>query len=896
MTDIIIDGRKISVIEGSTILDAAKLLKISIPTLCHHPKLSSFGGCRLCIVEVKGIRNPVSACTAPVSAGMDIMTSSPRIERLRKMLLELILSDHPYDCMLCEMAGACELQELAYYYDAKHTTYAGERRQYDKHDNNPFLNRDMEKCIMCGRCVKICDEVQGVGAIDFAYRGFKSKVCPQYEEDLNCEFCGQCVSVCPSGALTGRMWARRGRQRDIREVDTVCPYCGTGCSITLHVKNNEIIRVTSSSDSWNEGLLCVKGRFGYQFVNSPERLIKPLIRVGGDFREASWDEALEHIASRLIDIKNSYGSDAIGGLSSAKCTNEENYIFQKFIRADIGTNNVDHCARLCHAPTVSALASIFGSGAMTNSIAEIEDAEVIFIIGSNTKESHPVVANKMIRAHRKGAKIITADPRRVPMARFSEIFMQQKPGTDVALLNGIAHVIVREKLYNSEFISEKTHGFQEWIKSIDIFDPEYSSSITGVPKEKIINAARTYGSSRKAAIFYAMGITQHTTGYDNVCALANLALLTGNIGRPSCGINPLRGQNNVQGASDAGCLPDVFPGYQPVGNPDAREKFKKKWGTPLSAEKGLTATEMMPAALEGRLKAMYIMGENPVLSDPNTGNTIKALNSLDFLVVQDIFLTETAKLADVVLPGSCFAEKDGTFTNTDRTVQRVRKAVDLPGDARDDMQIIMSISDRLGYKLDYEGPEDIFKEFREVWLNISGISYKRLSKKRLSWPCTSSNHPGTQFLYKQGFPKGKAPFTPTAFVPPAEETDAEYPFILTTGRNLYQYHTGTMTRKTDAIEAHAGKAYVELNTADAAVLNIISGEMIRVTSRRGSINIGARITDTIGAGVLFIPMHYCEAIANILTLDALDPKSKIPEFKACAVTIEKYNSSPPDLI
>jgi formate dehydrogenase alpha subunit len=896
MINLTIDGRNITVADGSSILDAATALGIAIPTLCHHPKLSPFGGCRLCMVELKGTRNPVTACTAPAAEGMEVITSTPRIEHLRKMILELILSDHPYDCMLCETAGDCQLQELAYYYDAKNTTYAGERRIYEKRDNNPFLDRDMEKCIMCGRCVKICDEVQGVGAIDFAYRGFKSKICPQYEEDLNCEFCGQCVSVCPSGALTGKMWAKRGRQRDIKEVDTVCPYCGTGCYITLHIKNKEIIRVSSRADTWNEGLLCVKGRFGYEFVNSPDRLTKPLIREGSTFRETSWDEALDYVATRLREIKNSYGPDAIGGLSSAKCTNEENYIFQKFVRAAIGTNNVDHCARFCHAPTVTALSSILGSGAMTNSISEIEDAEVIFIIGSNTKESHPVVANRIIRAHRNGAKIIMADPRRVPMARFADIFLQQKPGTDVALLNGIAHVIVNEKLYDNDFIKERTHGFEEWTKSVESYTPEHAESITGVPKEKIIRAARIYGSSRKAGIFYAMGITQHTTGYDNVCAIANLALLTGNIGRPSCGINPLRGQNNVQGSSDAACLPDVYPGYQPVDRPDAREKFEKAWGVSLSAEKGLTATEMMPAAIEGRLKALYIMGENPVISGPNTRHTVEALESVDFLVVQDIFLTETARLADVVLPSACFAEKDGTYTNTDRTVQRVRKAVEMPGEARDDWQIIAAISAMLGYPMKYEGPEEIFKEFGDIWPNIAGINYDRLDNERLSWPCTSLSHPGTRFLYEKGFPKGKAPFTPVGFVPPAEKTDAEYPLILTTGRNLYQYHTGTMTRRVKAIEAHAGKAYVEINPADAARLNILSGELIKVSSRRGSISINARIVGSIGEGIVFVPMHYREAIANILTIDALDPRAKIPEFKACAAKIEKCISSSPDLI
>jgi formate dehydrogenase (NADP+) alpha subunit len=894
--NLVINGKSVAVPGGGTILDAAKALEIPVPTLCHHPMLSSFGGCRLCVVELKGVRNPVAACTTPADEGMEIITSTPRLEELRKTLLELILSDHPYDCMLCEIAGDCELQELAYYYDAKNTTYEGEKRTYNKRDNNPFLIREMEKCILCGRCVKVCDEVQGAGAIDFAYRGFKSKVCPQYEEDLSCEFCGQCVAICPSGALTGKMWARKGRRKDIKEVDTICPYCGTGCGITLHIKNNEIIRVTSRSDSWNQGLLCVKGRFGYQFVNSADRLKKPLIREESGFREASWDEALDYVAASLAQIKNRYGSDAIAGLASAKCTNEENFLFQKFIRAAIGTNNVDHCARLCHAPTVSALAYIFGSGAMTNSVSEIRNAEVIFIIGSNTKESHPVIANHMIKAYRNGAKIIMADPRKAPMSRYAEVFLQHKPGTDVALLNGIAHVIVREKLYDSTFIDEKTSGFEEFTQMLDKYTPEYVESITGVHADDIVMASRLYGSSRRAGIFYAMGITQHTTGYDNVCAIANLALLTGNIGKPSSGINPLRGQNNVQGASDAACLPNVFPGYQPVDDPVAKIIFENAWDTALSGKPGLTATEMIHAAVENKLRAIYIMGENPVISDPNSKHTIKALKKLDLLVVQDIFMTETALLAHVVLPSACFAEKDGTFTNTDRHVQRIRKAVNLPGEARYDWQIISDLSSRLGCRMEYGNVEDIWNEYSRLWPAISGITYDRISRERLAWPCPSEDHPGTRTLYENGFQKGKAPFSMPRFIPPAEKTDSEYDFILTTGRNLYQYHTGSMTRRIPAIEAHAGQAYVEINPADAGRLGISAGEMITISSRRGSILISARITGSIDAGVLFIPMHYREAAANILTTDALDPRAKIPEFKVCAVKVEKYSSVPPDLI
>lgn len=512
--------------------------------------------------------------------------------------------------------------------------------------------------------------------------------------------------------------------------------------------------------------------------------------------------------------------------------------------------------------------------------------EVIFIIGSNTKETHPVIANRMIKAYRKGAKIIVADPRKVPMTKFSELFLKMRPGSDVALLNGMARVIVKEGLENKEFISDKTEGYEEWKKAIEEYTPEYVSKLTGIPKDDMIAAARLYGKSRRAGIFYTMGITQHACGTDNVRAVANLATLTGNIGRESTGVNPLRGQNNVQGASDAACLPNVYPGYQRVDQDEVREKFEKAWGVSLSPQCGVTATEMMNAARAGSIKAMYIMGENPVFTDPHMHHTVEALEKLDFLVVQDIFMTETARLADVVLPASCAPEKDGTFSNTERRVQRVRKAVNPPGEARDDLSVIIDLSRRLGYDMGFTTPSEVLEEFGRVWPALSGIDYHRIAKYGLQWPCTSKDHPGTEYLYKDGFPKGKVPFVPVSFRPPVEIADAQYPFVLTTGRNLYQYHSGSMTRRVKQIESHAGDAYVEINPEDAARLKISDHGLVRVRSRRGSVDIKARITTRVSEGVVFIPMHYHEAAANVLTNDALDPVVKIPEFKACAVSVE----------
>ncbi len=535
---------------------------------------------------------------------------------------------------------------------------------------------------------------------------------------------------------------------------------------------------------------------------------------------------------------------------------------------------------------MAGLAAIFGSGAMTNSVREIEGMEVLFIIGSNTKESHPVIANRMIKAYRKGAKIIVADPRRVPMVKFSEVFLKMRPGTDIALLNGMANIILTEKLQNDEFIRDKTKGFDDWKRSIQEFTPAKVEAITGVPEADLVKAARLYGRSRKAGIFYTMGITQHACGTDNVRAIANLATLTGNVGREFTGVNPLRGQNNVQGASDAACLPNVYPGYQKVGLPEIREKFEKAWGVSLSPKPGLTATEMMNAAAEGTLKAMYIMGENPVITDPNMHHTIAALNKLDFLVVQDIFMTETAHMADVILPAACSFEKDGTFTNTERRVQRVRKVVEPPPRARDDLSIIMRVSRALGYPMEYDSPAQVLEEFGKVWPAMGGITYQRIDKRGLAWPCPTKDHPGTEFLYKDGFSIGKVQFVPVPFTPPAEVANDEYPFVLTTGRNLYQYHSGSMTRRVSMIEQKAGEAYVEIHPSDGRKLGVGSGDLVKVRSRRGKVKIKVRLTNKVPPGTVFIPMHYREAAANVITNDALDPTVKIPELKVCAVRIE----------
>jgi len=889
MINLTINNKNVSVPRGTTILEAARKRGIYIPTLCDDPRLEPYGGCRLCLVRVKDVPRAVTACTTPVSEGMVVETTNDDLEQQRRTVVELLLSDHPNDCMVCERAGDCTLQELAYFYDLRLNRFEGERRQYTKKDLNPFIERDMEKCVLCGKCTRVCAQVQGVNAIEVAGRGFGSFVSPPFKKDLNCEFCGQCVSVCPTGALVGKEGLGKGRHKNVREIDTICPYCGCGCGITLHVNRNEVVRVSSRQETLNEGWLCVKGRFGYGFINSPDRLRTPLIKKDGKFEPATWDEALDLVAEKLGSIKQQYGADSIGGLASARCTNEENYLFQKFMRAAIGTNNVDHCARNCHSTTVAGLATVFGSGAMTNSIQEIENNDVIFIIGSNTKENHPIIALKMIKARRKGAKIIIADPRRVPMVRFADVWMRHRPGSDVALLNGMTHVIIKEGLINKKFIEEQTEGYsEEFIRGLDEYTPEAVEKITGVPRDLIIRSARMYAESPRAGLYYSMGITQHACGTNNVFAVANLALITGNLGKECAGVNPLRGQNNVQGACDMGCLPTVYPGYQRVNIPSVQQKFEALWKVKLSEKDGLMAPEMLDAALDGSLKALYIMGENPVISDPDTAHTMKALKALDFLVVQDIFMTETAELADVVLPGAAFAEKIGTVTNTERRVQLMRAAVIPPGKAMRDSNIIINLSRKMGYNMPYHHPVEIFRELGQEWSALAGMSYARVGEGGLQWPCPTMDHPGAQFLFKGGFPRGKGRFTLVSHKAAVEETDREYPLVLTTGRQLFQYHTGSMTRRVKSINAISPECYVEISPDDARALSVTDGSKVKVVSRRGAINVKAVVTRRASKGVVFIPFHFREAAANVLTSSkALDPVAKIPSFKVSAVRIEK---------
>jgi len=886
---LVINGKEVTVPESATILEAAQRADVYIPTLCHDPELTPWGGCRLCIVEVRGQRNLPASCITPVRQGMVVETESPAVRHARRTLIELLLANHPDDCLACERTGACALQDLAYRYGVRRSSFTGKRRNYAIENGNPFIVRDMEKCILCGLCVRVCNEIVGHAVIDFTKRGFFTKVTPPMDlplEKSDCNFCGNCLAVCPVGALTAKpMWGQ-GRRWEVKKVRTVCPYCGTGCSFDLNVKGDKVIGVTSAPDAPVNGRwLCIKGRFGVGFIHHRERIQMPFVRDAYLFGKVTWDRAIKLAAAKLKEIRDGYGPDSIGVLASARCTNEENYLLGKFARAVIGTNNIDHCARLCHSPTVAGLAAAFGSGAATNTISEIPGAQFILVVGSNTTETHPVVAIQIQKALQRGATLAVVDPRMTEIASRARYHLQIRPGTDVAVLNAFANVVLKEDLWNKEFVATYTENFEAFEKEVQDYSPEFAAGITGVPAKTIREVAREYARAEKAVILYTMGITQHTCGTNNVLAIANLAMLCGHVGKESCGVYPLRGQNNVQGACDMGALPNVLPGYQPVGDPNVRAKFAAAWGAKIPEKPGLTTPEMFEAAAEGRLKAMYIVGENPLLTEAD-GNLVKrALEKLELLVVQDLFVTETARYAHVILPAASFAEKDGTFTNTERRIQRIRRAIPPVGDARADGEIVCSLARAMGYPMWYISPADVMAEIASLTPIYGGVSYAYLEPDGLFWPCPAPGHPGTRILHQKRFIRGRGRFHPVSFTPPDEQPDEDYPFQLITGRYLSHYHSGSMTRRTPLGFYQA--TCLEMSPQDAAKLGISPGARVIVASRRGSIKISACVNESLPAGVVFATFHSAESPVNRLVGPARDPVAKIPAFKGVAVRIEK---------
>ncbi|PKP57343.1 formate dehydrogenase subunit alpha [Candidatus Atribacteria bacterium HGW-Atribacteria-1] len=875
-----INGQEVIVEEGTTVLEAAKRIGIKIPTLCAMPELGfNPGSCRVCIVEVEGLPTLTAACAYPVREGLIVHTHSERVLKARKIVLELLITNHPLDCMTCEKSGSCVLEDLAYDLGIKESRFGRSGKKLPLDDSNPFIVRDLNKCVLCGRCVEICNEIQQSRVIDFGYRGLETKIIAGNDRDLkysDCVFCGQCVAVCPVGALIDKEAQGKGRTWEFEKVKTTCNYCGCGCNFDFNIKEGKIVKVTSNPESIVNGInLCVKGRFGYDYIHRDDRLTTPLIKKNGKFEKASWEEAYQLISDKFTQIKKKSGNDSLAVLSSAKCTNEENYLLMKFGRAVIGTNNVDHCARLCHSATVAGLAQAFGSGAMTNSIEEIANASVIYLTGSNTTENHPIIALEIKKAVTKnGAKLIVADPREIELVKYATLWLRQRPGTDVALFNGLMNVIINEGLEDKEFITRRTEGYEEMKKTVLKYTPEITEKITGVPAGDIRKAARIYATAPTVSLIYSMGITQHTTGTDNVLSTANISMLTGNVGKESAGVNPLRGQSNVQGACDLGALPDVYSGYQKVIDPQIREKFSKAWGVDLSDKVGLTVVEILNAAYEGKIKGIFVMAENPAMSDPDLNHAREALKRVEFLVVSDIFMTETAELADVVLPGVTIAEKDGTITNTERRVQRIRKTVEPVGESKLEWKIICELAQKMGYNMKYNSPAEIMEEIASLTPIYGGMYYNRLEKAGLQWPCLDINHPGTKYLHKDKFSRGKGKFSAVEFKEAAELPDEEYPFLFTTGRVLYQFHTGTVSRRSKGLNEIYPEALVEINPQDAQELKVEDGKFVEVTSRRGKIKAKAKVTEKSGKGVVFMSFHFREAAANLLTNAAKQKKFK----------------------
>lgn len=889
---VIINDLEYNLDTPKTILEFCKEIGIEIPTLCKDERLLPNGACRLCIVEIEGYKTPVTACSQKIKDGMKIYTHSEKIMKMRREILDLLFSNHPNDCLSCDKSGKCKLQNYCYEYGISKGSFKREIKDLPIDFSNKFYSYDPNKCIKCGICVSVCNNLQNSNAISFVDRGFDTYIGTPMDKGLgfsDCVSCGNCVSACPVGALNPKKKYEEDKFRywEVRKVQTTCSYCGVGCQINLLIKGNRVVEVEPINTIPNDGLLCVKGKFAHKFVNHPDRLTKPLIRKNGKLVEASWQEAYRVIKEKYDQTMEKKGPDGFGGFSSARCTNEENYLFQKFVRTVFKTNNVDHCARLCHASTVAGLANTLGSGAMTNSISEIEGTDAFIIIGTNTTENHPVIGTKIKKRVKEGAKLIVIDPREIELADYADIYLQIKPGTNIAVLNGLMHIILKENLHDMDYINERCEGFEEFRKTVEKYTPDLVAKICHINKDDLIKAARMYAKANKGALYYSMGITQHSSGTNGVRSTSNLQMLTGNVGFESTGINPLRGQNNVQGACDMGALPTDYTGYQKVFIDPVRERMGEFWKRDLPDKKGLTITEMMDSANRGELSFLYIMGENPMISDPDQNHIKEALKKLDFLLVQDIFLSETAEFADVVLPAASFAEKDGSFTNTERRIQRINKAIDPIGDSKADWQILMEISTLLGYEEYYVDPSEIMDEIAACTPSYGGISYKRLKKESLQWPCTNKNHPGTKYLHKNTMARGKGLFVPIDYEESKELPDEKYPLILTTGRMLYQYHTRTMTGKIEGLSEIAGKSYIEISPQTAKIYNIKNGEKIKVSSRRGSVESYAKVTEKINPGVVFMPFHYVDGPANRLTNPTLDPIAKIPELKVASVMIEK---------
>ena len=902
-----LNGQTVVVPADQSILEAAEKQGIEIPRLCYMAGMRPDGNCRTCMVEIKGERVLAPSCCRYPKEGMEVTTNSPRALISQKMSIELLLSDVPETSYTLNS----ELDLWAKKMSIGKPRFAA-RHQPAEDLSHPAMSVHLDACIQCNRCVRACREEQVNDVIGYAFRGGESKIVFDFDDpmgDSTCVACGECVQACPTGAL---MPARDAAMIVAdKQVDSVCPYCGVGCQLTYHVKDNAILHVQGKDGPANSSRLCVKGRYGFDYVQHPHRLTTPLVRKPGVpkhkdfavdpdnwqqvFREATWDEALDFAAKGLRDSRDVYGKRSLAGFGSAKGTNEEAYLFQKLVRTGFGCNNVDHCTRLCHASSVAALMEGINSGAVSNQVRDAAHAEVIFVIGANPTVNHPVAATWLKNAAKSGAKLILADPRRSDLARHATYYLQFNADTDVALLNAMLHVIVDEGLTDEAFIRDRTSGYEALAENVKTFSPERMAPICGVDAKTIREVARLYATSKASIIFWGMGISQHVHGTDNARCLIALALSTGQIGKPGSGLHPLRGQNNVQGASDSGLIPMFYPDYQRVGTPEARQRFESLWHIALDPDPGLTVVEIMHAAKKHEIRGMYIMGENPAMSDPDVDHAREALAALDHLVVQDIFLTETAYLADVVLPATAWPEKTGTVTNTDRMVQLGRKAIESPGDARPDFWILNELARRLGVDWYYDHPRDVFNEMRTCMDSIAGITWERLERESsVTYPCVKEGDPGDPVVFIENFPttSGRATFVPADLITAAERPDAEYPMVLITGRQLEHWHTGSMTRRASNLDFIEPEPVASLHPLDLEAMQIAPGGILTIESRRGRIALYARADDGTPRGTVFVPFCFYEAAANMLTNPVLDPVGKIPEFKYCAVRVTEGGPEP----
>ena len=903
LVSLTIDGREISVPEGTSVMRAASLSDVKIPKLCATEQLEAFGSCRMCLVQIDGMKGLPASCTTPVAQGMVVHTQNKQLADIRRGVMELYISDHPLDCLTCPANGHCELQDMAGVVGLREVRYGYEGENHldaPKDESNPYFTFDASKCIVCSRCVRACDEQQGTLALTIQGRGFESKVAASQDEsfmDSECVSCGACVQACPTATLSEKSLIEKGQAE--HSVTTTCAYCGVGCSFRAEMQGEELVRMVPNSDGHaNHGHSCVKGRFAIGYATHPDRILKPMIRkqITDPWREVSWEEAIGYAASELKRIQKKYGRNSIGGITSSRCTNEETYLVQKLIRAGFGNNNVDTCARVCHSPTGYGLKNTIGESAGTQNFDSVMQADVIFVIGANPTDGHPVFASQMKRRLRQGAKLIVADPRRIDLVRTPHIaadyHLKLRPGTNVALINSLAHVIATEGLVKEDFVRERCEvdSFEKWraFVSLEKNSPESMEAITGVPAANVRAAARLFATGGNGAIYYGLGVTEHSQGSTMVMGIANLAMATGNLGRRGVGVNPLRGQNNVQGSCDMGSFPHELPGYQHISNDAVRAEFEAEWGVKLDPEPGLRIPNMFDAAVDGTFKGLYVQGEDILQSDPDTKHVSAGLAAMNLVVVQDLFLVETANYAHVFLPGCTFLEKDGTFTNAERRIQRVRKVMS-PKNGYGDWEVTQLIANAMGLGWNYTHPSEIMDEIARLTPSFAGVSFDRLDEDgSVQWPCNAEHPHGVPIMHIDTFARGKGKFVITEYIPTDERTGPRFPLLLTTGRILSQYNVGAQTRRTENSEWHP-EDVLEIHPHDAEDRGVKDGDWVRVQSRAGDAALRAKISDRMQPGVVYTTFHHPTTQANVITTDNSDWATNCPEYKVTAVQISPSN-------